>query len=71
MKSKPMYRMQVADEDSATFFIGVMKGYTKYLSKQEFSTMKGQALAGDVEGARRGLNRLLRKKGVLKDEECI
>ena len=70
MISKPTYRLPVA-EDSAAFFIGVMKGYKQYLSVQEFKTMKGQALAGDIEGARRGLNRLLRKKGVLKDEECI
>ncbi len=56
MISKPTYRLPVA-EDSAAFFIGVMKGYKQYLSVQEFKTMKGQALAGDVEGARRGHNR--------------
>ncbi len=70
MISKPTYKLPVA-ENSAAFFIGVMKGYSQYLSIQEFKTIKGQALAGDVDGARRGLNRLLRKKGVLNNEECI
>ena len=70
MITKPTYGLPAA-EDSAAFFIGVMDGYKRYLTSQEFKTMKGQALAGDVDGARRGLNRLLKRKGVLKDEECI
>jgi len=68
MISKPTYR---ADVDTPAFFIGVMKGYKKYLTPHEFSTIKGQALAGDVAGAKRGLERLLRKKGVFDAEECI
>lgn len=68
MKSNPTYR---ADVDSPAFLIGVMKGYKRYLSPQEYSTIKGQALAGDVAAAKRGLERLLRKKGVFDAEECI
>ena len=33
----------------------------KYLTSQQASTIKGQLIAGDVEGANKGLKRLLRK----------
>ena len=36
----------------------------KYLTRQETRTIKGQILAGDITGAMRGLDRLLRKRGV-------
>lgn len=70
MISKPIYECEAATNQAA-YLIGVMKGYKRYLSPQEYSTIKGQAIAGDVEGAKRGLTKLLRKKGVFDDEECI
>ena len=33
------------------------------LSFKQYRTICGQALAGDIEGARKGFDRILRKKG--------
>ena len=33
----------------------------QYLSKQQYRTIKGQALSGDIDGAQKGLNSLLRR----------
>lgn len=40
-----------------------LKESKKYLTKQQYRTIKGQLIAGDVEGANKGLNRLLKKCG--------
>lgn len=42
-------------------FIRKLKNCRQYLSKQQYRTIKGQALAGDIEGAEKGLNSLLRR----------
>lgn len=34
----------------------------RYLTSQQYRTLKGQALHGDVAGAEKGLQRLLRKE---------
>ena len=34
--------------------------YRDRLTRQQFNTLKGQVRAGDVDGAMRGLNKLLR-----------
>lgn len=39
----------------------LLKDSRKHLTKQQYRTIKGQMIAGDVEGAMKGLNRLLRK----------
>ena len=33
-----------------------------HLTKQQYRTIKGQLIAGDISGAEKGLNRLLRKQ---------
>lgn len=40
----------------------LLKESRKYLTKQQYRTIKGQMIAGDMEGAMKGLNRLLRKQ---------
>ncbi len=40
----------------------LLKDSREYLTHQQYKTIKGQIIAGDVEGARKGLHRLLRKK---------
>lgn len=40
-----------------------LKESKKYLTKQQYRTIKGQLIAGDIEGANKGLNRLLKKCG--------
>jgi len=43
-------------------FIQMLKAHKPYLTKQQFKTIKGQALAGDVEGANKGLQKLMERK---------
>lgn len=38
----------------------MLKKAKPYLTKQQYRTIKGQINAGDVEGAKKGLNKLLR-----------
>lgn len=40
-----------------------LKENKKHLTKQQYRTIKGQLIAGDIEGANKGLNRLLKKCG--------
>lgn len=42
----------------------LLEAYKRYLSMQEYKTIKGQIQAGDEEGANKGLLRLLKKRGV-------
>ena len=49
-------------------FISRLKKYREELPKQTLKTIRGQALAGDVLGARKGLERLLNEG--MKSDEC-
>lgn len=42
-------------------FMRKLKNSRQYLSKQQYRTIKGQALSGDIDGAQKGLNLLLRR----------
>ena len=42
-------------------FMKKLKNCGPYLTKQQYRTIKGQALAGDIDGAQKGLNSLLRR----------
>ena len=42
-------------------FMKKLKNRRPYLTKQQYRTIKGQALAGDIDGAQKGLNSLLRR----------
>ena len=44
-------------------FLHTLKKYNGLITWQEFKTLRGQALAGDVEGATKGLERILGRKG--------
>ena len=50
----------------ANNFIQSLKRNVKYLSWQEFQTLRGQAIAGDIEGAQKGLETILRRGGMKK-----
>ena len=43
-------------------FIKTLNEYKRRLTSQQFRTIKGQALAGDVVGARKGLNKLMERR---------
>ncbi|MFZ3578825.1 hypothetical protein [Virgibacillus sp. DJP39] len=43
-------------------FVTNLKVYKDVLSRQTLKTIKGQALSGDMEGARKGLNTVLRRR---------
>lgn len=47
-----------------TAFIKVLGTYRKILSKQQISSIKGQALSGNIEAARKGLSRILNERGI-------
>ena len=42
-------------------FMRKLKNSSPYLTKQQYRTKKGQALSGDIDGAQKGLNSLLRR----------
>jgi hypothetical protein len=46
---------------TANQFIRNLKQYRNVLPRNTIKTLKGQALAGDVPGAARGLERILRR----------
>ena len=41
-------------------FLKMLESYRNRLSPQQYKTLRGQAAGGDVTGARRGLERLIR-----------
>lgn len=41
-----------------------LKSYKKQLTRQEYKTLKGQALSGDRKACRKGLATILRRKGL-------
>ena len=42
-------------------FMNLLKSYRKQLSFQQFSTLRGQAKAGDIDAAYKGLQKILRR----------
>jgi hypothetical protein len=42
----------------------LLKGYRHLLTAQQYKTLRGQVLAGDADGAMRGLRKLLAKTKV-------
>lgn len=42
--------------------IELLKAQKSKLTHQQYSTIKGQILAGDTEGARKGLDKLMRRR---------
>ena len=43
----------------------VIEKNKKKMTPQQYRTLKGQCLAGDIDGALKGLNRILRRNGVI------
>lgn len=39
-----------------------LKANQKNLTRQQYRTIKGQAFAGDIKGAEKGLNKLLERR---------
>ena len=42
-------------------FMKKLKNNRPFLSNQQYRTIKGQALSGDIDGVQKGLNSLLRR----------
>lgn len=53
---------------SVNDFMVELKQYRHLLNKQTIKTIRGQALAGDIEGARKGLETSIRKSQSNKDK---
>lgn len=47
--------------DNKTHAIKHLQQYRNKLTAQQYKTLKGQMLAGDIQGAIKGLNKLLAK----------
>lgn len=43
-------------------FMRLLKNNRGNLTKQQFCTIRGQAFAGDITGAKKGLDRVLRRR---------
>lgn len=43
----------------ANAFLTILRGHLDAITMQEFRTLRGQALHGDIEGAEKGLHRIL------------
>ena len=43
-------------------FLMELKQYKEVLTKQTMKTLKGQALSGDLEGAKKGIGTVLRRR---------
>jgi len=52
-------RRQASKYLDAKEFIDKLHGYAAKLTSQQYRTLKGQALAGDIEGAEKGLKKLV------------
>lgn len=50
----------VTDKQELNRFIILLKQNKRKLTRQQFSTIRGQAYAGDIVGARKGLAKLLK-----------
>jgi hypothetical protein len=48
-------------------FLEQLKCYRHLINKQQLKTLRGQALAGNVEGARKGLQKILDRKMSKRD----
>ena len=44
-------------------FIRDLKKYRREISKQQLKTIRGQALSGNLEGAKLGLKKVLERRG--------
>lgn len=42
-------------------FVNGLKAYIGIITRQQLLTLRGQALSGDIEGAKKGLERILRR----------
>lgn len=47
------------NQNEITSFIKTLRRYRYFLSKQEIKTLRGQAINGDLEGAKKGFCRLM------------
>ena len=49
-------------------FMKVLRANKAYLTRQQITTLKGQALSGDIEGAYKGIANIIKRRRSLKAE---
>ena len=47
-------------------FLSKLKAYSQWLTPQQYKTLRGQAIAGDIFGAKKGLEKILKTVEVTK-----
>ena len=67
MIEKMFLASQRVSEENARYmrarvFIGMLQKHIDVVTMQEYRTLKGQALAGDIDGAYRGLDTLIERR---------
>lgn len=50
------------EKNNLSDFLKSLKANKGNLTRQQFRTIKGQALAGDIEGAKKGMYKLLERR---------
>ena len=50
------------EKNNLSEFLQSLKANKGNLTRQQFRTIKGQALAGDIKGARKGMYQLLERR---------
>lgn len=57
------------DERRLNVYLHRLRGYARQIPRQMVQTLRGQALAGDIDGAERGLARILSRMEMLSRTE--
>lgn len=52
------------EKNNLSNFMKTLKYHKQNLTRQQYRTVKGQAFAGDIEGAKRGLYKILERSCV-------
>ena len=56
-----VHTVKLTGQDAKEIFLKMLKKYKKQMEPEQFYLLKGQALSGDLEGAKKGLEKTLRR----------
>ena len=56
-----VHTVKLTGQDAKEIFLKMLKKYKKQMEPEQFYLLKGQAMSGDLEGARKGLEKILRR----------
>ena len=62
LKTRPTGEIRTSMMNT-TDAINLLKNHKQHLTRQQYSTIKGQCIAGNIDGAIKGLRKILKKQG--------